>query len=103
MYEINSVLNSLLQGRPGSALHSTGRFAVNTTLGIVGLFDVASRMGIEQQTADFGQTLATWGVGSGPFVMMPLIGPRTVRSTAGYFVDTYTSAPALQEWLVPNN
>lgn len=97
MYEINSVINSLLQGRPGSALHTTGRFAVNTTLGIVGLFDVASRMGIEQQTADFGQTLATWGVGSGPFVMMPLIGPKTVRSTAGYFFDTYTSGPALQE------
>lgn len=97
MYEINSVFNSLLQGRPGSALHSGGRFVVNTTLGIVGLFDVATRMGIEQQVADFGQTLATWGVPSGPFVMMPLIGPKTLRSSAGYFFDTYTSGPSLQE------
>jgi phospholipid-binding lipoprotein MlaA len=94
IYEFNSVFNSLLQGRPGNALQSGARFLVNTTVGLAGLIDVASPMGIEHSPADFDQTLYTWGVESGPFVMLPVFGPRTVRSTAGYFVDTYTSIPA---------
>jgi phospholipid-binding lipoprotein MlaA len=97
IYEFNSVLNSLLQGRPGNALHSGARFLVNTTVGLVGLIDVASPMGIEHSPADFDQTLYTWGVESGPYLMLPVFGPHTVRSTAGYFVDTYSSIPALLE------
>ena len=95
IYEFNSVLNSLLQGRPGNAFHSGGRFVVNTTVGLVGVFDVASRMGLYHSPADFGQTLAVWGVDQGPFLMVPLIGPRTARSFTGYLFDTYTSIPAL--------
>ncbi|MCB1687756.1 MAG: VacJ family lipoprotein [Halioglobus sp.] len=95
VYEFNSIFNSLLQGRPGNALQSFGRFLVNTTVGLAGLIDVATPMGIESRPADFGQTLYTWGVDSGPFVMLPVFGPRTVRSSAGYFVDTYTSLPGL--------
>ena len=95
IYEFNTVINSLLQGRPGNALHSGGRLVVNTTLGLVGFFDVASHMELDRRPADFGQTLAVWGFDSGPFMMVPLIGPRTVRSVTGYFVDTYTSIPAL--------
>jgi phospholipid-binding lipoprotein MlaA len=68
---------------------------VNTTVGLVGFFDVATRMGIKENRADFGQTLSVWGVKKGPFIMLPLFGPRTVRSGVGYFVDTYTSIPAL--------
>jgi phospholipid-binding lipoprotein MlaA len=94
IYEFNSVFNSLLQGRPENALKSGARFLVNTTVGLAGLIDVASPMGIERSPADFDQTLYTWGVESGPFVMLPVFGPRTVRSTAGYLVDTYTSIPA---------
>jgi phospholipid-binding lipoprotein MlaA len=97
IYEFNTIFNSLLQGRPGNAFHSGGRFVVNTTVGLLGFFDVASRMELDHRPADFGQTLAVWGVDSGPFLMAPLIGPRTVRSLTGYFVDTYTSIPALQD------
>ncbi len=101
IYEVNSVYNSLLQGRPGNALQTGARFLVNTTMGLAGLIDVATPMGLERSPADFDQTLYTWGVASGPYVMLPIFGPRTVRSTAGYFVDTYTSIPAFlndEEW-----
>jgi phospholipid-binding lipoprotein MlaA len=95
IYEFNSFFNSLFQGEFAGAGQAGGRFLVNTTLGLAGFIDVATPMGIEPFRADFGQTLAVWGVGSGPFLMMPIIGPRTVRSTVGYFTDTYTSIPAL--------
>ena len=98
IYEVNSVFNSLMQGRPKNALQSGGRFIVNTALGLGGLFDIASLMGIDHSPADFGQTLYTWGVGEGPFVMLPLIGPKTVRSGTGFFFDTYTSIPAFLDW-----
>lgn len=94
IYEFNSIINSLLQGRPGNAASSAGRFLVNSTVGLAGLLDVATPMGIAHSPADFDQTLYTWGVDSGPFLMLPIFGPHTVRSTAGYFVDTYTSIPA---------
>ncbi|MCB0256889.1 MAG: VacJ family lipoprotein [Anaerolineae bacterium] len=94
IYEVNSAFNSLLQGRIVGAAHSTGRFLINSTLGLAGLFDVASRLGIEPHRADFGQTLAVWGFEPGPFLMVPVLGPRTIRSGAGYLFDTYTSIPA---------
>lgn len=97
IYEFNDVINSILQGRAEGAAQSSGRFVINTTLGLLGVFDVATPMGIPLQRSDFGQTLAVWGVDTGPFVMLPLLGPRTVRSGVGYFFDTYTSIPALIE------
>jgi phospholipid-binding lipoprotein MlaA len=97
IYEFNSVVNALLQGRPGSALQSGGRFLVNSTVGLAGLIDVATPMGIEHRPADFDQTLYTWGIESGPYLVLPLFGPHTVRSSAGYFVDTYTSIPAFMD------
>ena len=95
IYEFNSLLNSLLQGEFVGAAQAGGRFLINSTLGLLGFIDVASQIGIEPFRSDFGQTLAVWGVDSGPFVMVPVLGPRTVRSTAGYFADTYSSIPAL--------
>ena len=95
VYDFNSFFNSILQGEFAGSMNAGGRFLINSTLGLLGLVDVATQMGIEPFRADFGQTLAVWGVGSGPFVMMPVIGPRTVRSTVGYFADTYSSIPAL--------
>jgi phospholipid-binding lipoprotein MlaA len=95
IYEVNFMFNALLQGRPSGVAQSIARFMINTTVGVVGLFDVATKMGIEAQRADFGQTLMVWGVDSGPYVMLPLFGPRTVRSATGYFFDTYTSIPAV--------
>jgi phospholipid-binding lipoprotein MlaA len=95
IYEFNSFFNALFQGEIAGAGKAGGRFLINSTLGLLGFIDVATPMGIEPFRADFGQTLAVWGVESGPFVMVPVIGPRTVRSTVGYFVDTYSSIPAL--------
>lgn len=95
IYEFNTVINSLLQGRPGDALSSATRFLVNSTMGLAGLLDVASPMGLERKPADFDQTLYTWGVDAGPYLVLPLYGPHTVRSTAGFVVDSYSSIPSL--------
>ncbi|MBU2112892.1 MAG: VacJ family lipoprotein [Gammaproteobacteria bacterium] len=82
-----SMLNGGLQAKPGSAAVSAGRFLVNSTLGIFGLFDVASKIGLAEQQEDFNQTLAVWGVGHGAYLMLPAMGPTTVRGTAGGIVD----------------
>ncbi|MDG1943105.1 MAG: VacJ family lipoprotein [Halioglobus sp.] len=95
IYEFNSFFNSLLQGRGENALVSGGRFLINSSFGLFGLFDVATPMGIEHSPADFGQTLSVWGFEQGPYLMLPIIGPRTVRSGVGYVVDTYASIPSL--------
>src|SRR3546814_3753403 len=76
-----SFINALLQGKVGRAFHTLGRFVVNTTIGVGGLADHASSMGLEEKPEDFGQTLATWGVNAGPYVMLPLLGPSDRKST----------------------
>ena len=95
LYDFNSALNALLQARFEGAAQGGGRFLVNSTLGVFGLFDVATRMGIRPYRTDFGHTLALWGVPSGPYIMVPLFGPRTFRSGTGTVVDTYSSVPML--------
>ena len=88
--EVSTILNSVLQWKWKSAAHSTGRFVVNSTIGLVGILDVAQRVGLEKTDGeDFGQTLATWGVGSGPFVVLPFFGPSTIRDGLGSAVDWY--------------
>lgn len=82
-----SFLNGALQAKPQSAAISAGRFLVNSTLGIFGLFDVATKIGLVEQDEDFGQTLAVWGAGNGPFLMLPALGPTTVRDSTGKVVD----------------
>jgi phospholipid-binding lipoprotein MlaA len=79
--------NNLLQGKPGSTLTDLSRFAVNTTVGILGLFDVATEVGLEKHDEDFGQTLAVWGVPDGPYLVLPLFGPSNVRDAGGLVVD----------------
>jgi phospholipid-binding lipoprotein MlaA len=86
--EVKTLYNSILQGKGTKSLTTFTRFLFNSTIGIGGLFDVATGMGLQRQPEDFGQTLGVWGVGSGPYVVLPLLGPNTVRSTAGYAVDT---------------
>jgi len=81
--------NSLMQGKPGDAGDSLARMLVNSTVGIFGLFDVASELGFERYNEDFGQTMAVWGVGNGPYVFLPVVGPRTSRDLLGWAVDTY--------------
>lgn len=81
-------VNSALQGKMGDAGVDLGRLLINSTVGIFGLFDVASELGLERHDEDFGQTMAVWGAGDGGYLFWPLIGPRTVRDTAGWGVDT---------------
>ncbi len=77
-----SVLNNFLQGKPTDGFLELARFLMNTTVGIGGLLDVAGPAGIETNFEDFGQTAAVWGIPPGPFVMVPFLGPRTLRDTA---------------------
>src|SRR5690606_14940539 len=84
-------INAVLQGRPGGAARAGGRFLLNSTIGMLGLFDVASRMGVEPYRTDFGHTLAIWGLPSGPYLVVPALGPRTVRSGTGSIFDGFTS------------
>lgn len=88
--DIFVAVNNLLQGKPGNAANDIGRFLVNSTIGILGLFDVATDAGLEKNKEDFGQTLGVWGVPSGPYVVLPLFGPSSVRDTAGLAVDLKT-------------
>jgi phospholipid-binding lipoprotein MlaA len=85
---VQRVVNSLLQGRPTGAGAEVGRFLINSTLGIGGLFDIAKQeFGLRKTKADFGQTLGIWGVGPGPFLVLPLLPPLTVRDGIGTAVD----------------
>jgi phospholipid-binding lipoprotein MlaA len=84
------MLNDLLQGKVGQFFSDTGRLIVNTTIGIGGLFDPASQLGLAAHDEDFGQTLGKWGVPSGPFVMLPLLGPSTVRDSLGLVADRFS-------------
>lgn len=89
LYDIWTAFNNFLQGKGGDGVSDVGRVLVNTTIGIGGIFDVASELGMEKHTEDFGQTLGKWGVGDGPYFYWPLIGPRTTRDTFGWAVDSY--------------
>lgn len=84
---INVVLNDLLQGKLQQGASDTGRFLTNTTVGVLGLFDVASDLGLEQNVEDFGQTLAVWGVDQGAYLVLPVLGPTTVRDGGGIIFD----------------
>lgn len=80
-------LNNLLQGKVSEAASDIGRVLINTTAGLFGIFDVATPVGLEKHDEDFGQTLGYWGVGDGPYLVLPFIGPRNLRDTAGLIVD----------------
>ncbi len=81
--------NQLLQLEISGAAATTGRFTINSTLGVLGLFDIAHDLGIPHQAADFGQTLYTYGAESGPYLVLPLFGPNTVRDSVGVAVDIF--------------
>lgn len=81
------IVNNLLQGKPRQGVADTGRLLVNTTLGVFGLFDPATQMGLEKHHEDFGQTLGRWGVGEGWYLVLPILGPSTVRDGVGMVVD----------------
>lgn len=83
-------VNGALQGKLSDAGNDLARLLINSTVGIFGLFDVASEIGLEKHEEDFGQTLAVWGVSDGAYLYWPIIGPRTVRDTFGWGVDTFS-------------
>ena len=82
--------NNVLQGKLQDGLEDWARFAFNSTLGLLGLHDVASDMGLEKHNEDFGQTFGRWGVGDGPYLVLPILGPSTLRDGVGTVFDLYT-------------
>ncbi|NBA93773.1 VacJ family lipoprotein [Pseudomonas sp. R5(2019)] len=89
--DVGNLANNVLQLKPQAAGVDTARLIFNTTFGVLGFFDVGTRMGLQRNDEDFGQTLGYWGVGSGPYVMLPLLGPSTVRDAISKYPDGYTS------------
>ncbi len=89
--ELDNTANQLLQGKPLLAINDFSRFLINSTIGLGGFIDVGSRFGLERHDEDFGQTLGVWGVGSGPFLMIPLYGPSTPRGLTGRSVSSVLS------------
>ncbi len=90
LLEVRNIVNALLQGKGGKAAHYTGRFVFNSTIGLGGLFDPANSIGLEKTDGeDFGQTLAVWGVDSGAYIVLPFLGPSTIRDGAAIPVDMY--------------
>ena len=85
-----SALNNFLQGKPRRGLSDVARFLFNSTLGVAGLFDIASSGGLDVYDEDFGQTLAVWGVPDGPYVYVPLLGPFTLRDALALPVNVYS-------------
>ena len=89
--ELDNTANQILQGKPILAINDFSRFIINTTFGLGGFLDVGTNLGLERHDEDFGQTLGAWGVGSGPFLMLPLLGPSTPRGLAGRSVSSVLS------------
>ncbi len=91
IFEVTTIANDLLQFKFTQAASDTARFVVNSTVGIAGIFDVATSIGLEKHNEDFGQTLGYWGIGDGPYVVVPLLGSYTFRSGIGTITQTYTT------------
>ncbi len=89
--DVPTSLNNFLQGKIRDGGSDVCRVGVNTTVGILGCFDIATKWGFEKHNEDFGQTLGVWGVPSGPYIVLPLFGPSTVRDGAAIIVDSYTN------------
>lgn len=88
---LNTVFNSFLQGKPAQGFSDLARFGINSTVGVLGVFDVATPMGLQQHDEDFGQTLAVWQAGNGAYMVYPLLGPSSVRDTGGIVFGMLTN------------
>ena len=98
--DVGSAVNNLLQFKLTRAVSDVGRVLVNSTVGILGFFDVASNMNMQKYGEDFDQTLGTWGAGPGPYIVLPLLGPTSGRGIFGIVVDWYTDPVA---YVTPNS
>lgn len=90
--------NDVLQGEAARAADSLGRFTINSTIGVGGLIDVAAKIGVEEHASDFGETLAVYGAGEGPYLVLPLLGPSNPRDAAGYVVDVALDPSTWISW-----
>lgn len=96
-------VNNLLQGKLPEAAGDIGRVAINSTVGLIGLIDFASDVGLEKHDEDFGQTFGRWGVGDGPYVVLPIFGPRTLRDAFAQILDTHTDPIAQLDYVPSRN
>ena len=87
--DINIALNNLLQAKIKDGLSDILRFSINSTIGLLGFFDVASSMGFQKHSEDFGQTLAVWGVSDGPYIVLPILGPSSLRDTLARIPEAF--------------
>lgn len=85
--DVSVAVNNLLQGKVSSSFSDVGRVLINSTIGVLGFFDVASSMGLTKHEEDFGQTLGAWGFDSGPYIVWPIFGPSTLRDSPSLVVD----------------
>ena len=88
-----TLLNDILQGKPKRAQETINRFLVNSTIGLLGFVDIATRLGFPEHQEDYGQTLAVWGVPAGPYIVLPLLGPSTLRDAVGKVPEFYIADP----------
>ena len=95
--EIDTTINQVLQGEIKYAFNDAGRFVINSTIGIFGLIDVASKMGLEKHEEDFGQTLGVWGFDSGPYIMIPFLGPSNPRDLLSRPISSFLSGTFAME------
>ena len=95
--EIDTTINQVLQGEIKFAFNDAGRFVINTTIGLFGLIDVASKMGLEKHEEDFGQTLGVWGFDSGPYIMIPFLGPSNPRDLLSRPISSFLSGTFAME------
>jgi len=89
--DVGNLVNDVLQAKPAAAGVDTARLIFNTTFGLLGFYDVGTKMGLQRNDEDFGQTLGYWGLGSGPYLMLPLLGPSTLRDAPAKLVDSYAT------------
>ena len=95
--EIDTTINQVLQGEIKYAFNDAGRFVINSTIGLFGLIDVASKMGLEKHEEDFGQTLGVWGFDSGPYIMIPFLGPSNPRDLLSRPISSFLSGTFAME------
>ena len=95
--EIDTTINQVLQGEIKYAFNDAGRFVINSTIGLFGLIDIASKMGLEKHEEDFGQTLGVWGFDSGPYIMIPFLGPSNPRDLLSRPISSFLSGTFAME------
>lgn len=100
IHEPISAGNHILQGEFHDSAQNVGRFMINTVVGVAGLFDVASKVGLEKKGTGFDETLSVWCVSDGPYIILPIMGPSTLRAATGFAVDAYSSPTY---WIIEEN